>query len=255
LSRLYYMSILSLLMTRRIIPKPAPRAEIATGGQCIWAEAKQPLERAYVWGGPEGAPTTSFLWELEFQAPLLAQLDPAVLRDQLDAMLRVDLNKYWGIETTSGAGAGMAYGVNPGAFLSCVADYVRITGDRAWALARLEPLKSCVRPELTDYGDCQNILECVSTYEHTIASFNALAVAGLRFMAELTGDETYGRQANALARRVLELYAGGPWACILPDGTRRVVKTILDFVYVGRCMTQDLPSEIRAGMTRFFESE
>jgi len=270
LSRLYYVSVLTLLMTRRIIPPPTPRSQIATGGQCIWSEptggASEPeaqaraspstrLERAYVWGGPEGAPTTSFLWEVEFQAPLLARLDPVVLRNQLEAMLRVDLRGHWGIETISGAGAGMAYGVNPGAFLSCVRDYVRNTGDREWALRRLDYLKSCLRPELTDYGDCQNILECVSTYEHTVAAFNALAVQGLRFVAELTGDTRYARQADGLARQVLTLYAGGPWACLQPDGSRRVVKTILDFVYVGRCMTADLPDDVKRGMVEFFERE
>lgn len=256
LARLYYMSVITLLNTRRFIPRPHPRAEIATGGQCIWSEQKEPLHKAYVWGGPDGAPTTSFLWEVEFQAPLLARLDPVVLREQLEAMMAVDLGRHWGIEVMTSRGAGMYYGVNPGAVLQCVSDYVRITGDKAWALKHLDYLKGCLRPELTDYGDCQHILECVSTYEHTLAAFNALAVSGLRFMAELTGDATYARQADALARTVIDaLYAGGPWACITPSGERRVVKTVLDFNYVGRCMTRDLSPDIRRGMVEFFERE
>jgi hypothetical protein len=255
LARLYYISVISLLNTRRFIPRPHPRAAIATGGQCIWSEDKEPLHKAYVWGGPEGAPTTSFLWEMEFQAPLLARLDPAVLREQLEAMISVDLGRHWGIEVMTSRGAGMYYGVNPGCVLQCFSDYVRITGDKAFALKHLDYLKGCLRPELTDYGACQHILECVSTYEHTLAAFNALAVSGLRFMAELTGDGQYARQADALARKVLGLYAGGPWACIMPDGERRVVKTVLDFVYVGRCMTRDLPEDVKRGMVAFFESE
>ncbi|MBL1216616.1 MAG: hypothetical protein D8M59_03895 [Planctomycetes bacterium] len=256
LQRLYYMSVLTLLMTRRFIPEPTTRAEIATGGQCIWSEKREPLKKAYVWGGPDGAPTTSFLWELEFQSSLLARLDPVVLREQMNAMIRVDLHKHWGIETISGSGAGMGYGVNPGAFLYCAAEYVKHTGDRQWALDNLEYLRSCARPELTDYGDCQNVLECVSTYEHTIAAFNALAVSGLRFLAELTGEDDYAQQADRLAAEVIEqLWAGGPWYCIQPDGSKRVVKTILDFVYVGRHMTGDLPDEVKAGMLAFFEKE
>lgn len=255
LQRLYYMAVLTLLMTRRLIPPPTPRASIATGGQCIWSEQAHPLERAYVWGGPEGAPTTSFLWEVEFQAPLLARLDPAVLRAQLEAIMRVDLHKHWGVETISGRGAGMEYGINAGAFLSCVADYVRITGDTAWALKHLDYLRTCARPGLTDYGECQNILECVSTYEHKIAAFNALNVAGMRFLAELTGENEYARQADALAREVLSLYAGGPFACKQPDGSRRIVETILDFVYVGRSMTRDLPEDMKRGMVKFFEED
>ncbi|MBI5863850.1 MAG: hypothetical protein HZB38_04965 [Planctomycetes bacterium] len=266
LERLYCMSILTLLMTRRFIPPPNPRTLIATGGQCIWTPPEahgsgennlppERLSRAYVWGGPEGAPTTSFLWEVEFQAPLLARLDPGVLRAQLEAMMRVDLHRHWGIETVTGAGAGMGYGVNPGAFLSCAGDYVRLTGDRDWALQHLPYLKSCLRPELTDYGDCQNILECVSTYEHTIAAFNALAVQGLRFVAELTGQRELSSKADALAVRVRELFADGPFACVQPDGSRRIVKTILDFVYVGRSMTADLPDSVRRRMVDYFVRE
>lgn len=286
LARLYSMAVLTLLMTRRFIPAPTPRSLVATGGQCIWTPpeahddppaakatdrvpgAAARLARAYVWGGPEGAPTTSFLWEVEFQAPLLARLDPLVLREQLEALMRVDLQRHWGIETVSGAGAGMGYGVNPGAFLSCVRDYVRITGDRAWAQRHVEYLKGCLRPELTDYGDCQNILECVPSYEHTVASFNALAVQGLRFMADLLEPDGSARSqsanassrelraaAEALAQRVLSLFEDGPWACVQPDGSRRVVRTILDFVYVGRCMTGDLPEDVQRRMLAFFERE
>ncbi len=256
LERLYAMAILSLLLCRRHVPRPTRRSRIATGGQCIWNSGDfEPLERAWVWGGPEGAPTTLFLWELEFQAPLLARLDPAVLKQLLEAMIRVDLHRHWGFETLSGQGAGMGYGVNPGAFLSCVSDYVRITGDRQWALDRVETLRSCCRPGLTDYGSYENILECVSTYEHKIAAFNALNVQGMRFVADLTGDRELGKQADLLAREVLSIYAGGPFACLQPDGTRRIVRTILDFVYVGRSMTRDLPREVRAGMVEFFERE
>jgi hypothetical protein len=255
LERLYDMSVMTLLMTRRVLPALSEKAGVATGGQCIWNEEPRPLRKAYVVGGPEGAPTTSFLWELEFQAPMLARLDPAVLREQMEAFMRVDLHTHWGVEMVSGRGAGMGYGVNAGAFLSCVRDYVRITGDKAWALKHLDYLRTCACPELTDYGHYQHILECVSTYEHTIASFNALNVAGLRFLAELTGEKEYARQGDALARRVLELYAGGPFACVQPDGSRRVVKTVLDFVYVGSSMADDLPAEMRKGMVEYFVKE
>lgn len=255
LERLYAMSVMTLLLTRRVLGEPDAAAEIATGGQCIWAEEKRPLECGYVIAGPEGAPTTCFLWELEFQAPILARLDPDVLREMLEAFMRVDLHKHWGVEMVSGAGAGMGYGVNSGAFLSAVRDYVRITGDTQWAMDNLEYLKTCGQPEMNDYGDCQHILECVSSYEHAVAAFNAMEVQGLRFLGELTGEGHYAAAADAKAMKVLELYAGGPFACLQPDGSRRVVKTILDFVYVGRAMTGDIPEEMRRGMVEFFRSE
>jgi hypothetical protein len=255
LERLYDMSVLTLLMTRRILPPLDERASVATGGQCIWNEEPRPLERCYVVGGPEGAPTTSFLWELMFQAPLLARLDPDVLRAQMEAFMRVDLHHHWGVDMVSGRGAGMGYGVNAGAFLSCVSDYVRITGDRAWALSHIDYLRSCARPDLTDYSHYQHILECVSSYEHTIASFNALNAKGLRFLADLTGEPQYAHQADRLAQQVLSLYEGGPFACLQPDGSRRVVHTILDFAYVATSIPGDIPPDMRDGMVRYFQSE
>jgi hypothetical protein len=186
---------------------------------------------------------------------MLARLDPAVLRSQMEAFMRVDLHSHWGVETVSGRGAGMGYGINAGAFLSCVSDYVRITGDRAWALTHLEYLRSCARPELTDYGHYQHILECVSTYEHTIASFNALNVAGLRFLAGLTGESDYAAAADRLARGVLSLFEDGPFACVQPDGSRRVVRTILDFIYVGRALASDLTEEMKSRMVEFFRAD
>lgn len=255
LERLYDMSVLTLLLTRRRLPNLSDRAGVATGGQCIWNEEPKPLRTAYVVGGPEGAPTTSFLWELEFQAPMLARLDPVALREQMEAFMRVDLHYHWGVETVSGRGAGMGYGINAGGFLSCVSDYVRLTGDRAWALANLEYLRTCARPELTDYGHYQHILECVSSYEHVIASFNALNAQGLRFLAELTGEQEYARQGDALARHVLDLFEGGAFACLQPDGSRRVVRSILDFIYVGRALHRDLSAEQKDAMVEFFERE
>jgi hypothetical protein len=255
LERLFCMGVITLLNGRRLTPAATPRSGIATGGQCIWVENYNPLPISYVWGAPEGAPTTSFLWEVSYQAPLLARLDPAVLKAQLEAMIAVDLHDHWGLETVSGRGAGMYYGVNHGAFFQCVEAYVKHTGDKAWALSHLEYLKSHVRPNLTDYGDFQNVLECVSTYEHVIASYNAMNVQGMRFMAELTGDPTYSQQADALSAQILALYEGGPFACLQPDGERRICGTILDFNYVGLCMTPDIPQNMREGMVRYFESE
>ncbi len=102
------------------------------------------------------------------------------------------------------------------------------------ARAPRPPCAARARPGLTDYGSYENILECVSGYEHGVAAFNALNVQGMRFLHELTGDVEMARAADALAGEVLDLYAGGPFACRQPDDARRVVRTILDFVYVGR---------------------
>ncbi|KAH3757478.1 aminoglycoside phosphotransferase family protein [Pelomyxa schiedti] len=258
LSRLYYMSILTLLMTRRRFPPQQPRALIATGGQAIWSEERKTIDYAYVWGGPEGAPTTIFLWEVEFQAPLLARLDPTALRNILERfMSESQLMHHWGIECISGKGVGMCYGVNRSALLSCVKRYVDITTDKQWALKHLDFLRTCAAQssELSDYGDCQNILECVSTYEHKIAAFNAGAVGGLEFLYELTGETEYMERAKLLAANVLSLFRNGPFACLQPDGSERIVKTVLDFVYVGENMARFLPATIKQQMVAFLSSE
>jgi hypothetical protein len=267
LARLYYMSVLTLLQTRRFIPPATERMSHMTGGQCIYSQKNKPLSRAYVTVGPEGGMTTSFLWDLSLQAPLIARLDPVALREQLEALIRVDMHSHWGVETTSGQGAGMWYGVNDGTFASCVRDYLEATNDYEWLDKEIngrtvfDYVLGCIKgPELSDYGECQNILECVSTYEHKIASFNALNVAAMRFVAGLIdrrrGDSSKLRKdADKLAQAVLSLYHDGHFDCLQPDGSRRCVLTILDFVYVGTCMKEDISPEIRRGMVEFFKSE
>ena len=176
LNRLFYMGVLTLLNSRRHTRPLEPRARFATGGQAIWAGSAQPLATGYTWGGSEGAPTTSFLWEVQLQAPLLAHLDPLVLRDQLEAFMRADMGSHWGIDLLTGRGVGMWYGVNDGALVTSAADYLRATGDVAWLDRRVNGvtvrehlLRHVHRHEelvddgaLADYGTAQNILECVA---------------------------------------------------------------------------------------------
>ena len=77
----------------------------------------------------------------------------------------------------------------------------------------------------------------------------SLDVKGLRFVAGLLGDGALARAADRKAAEVLGLHAGGPFACLQPVGSRRIVRTVLDFVYVGLSMTQDLPPAVRRGFS------
>ncbi len=272
LDRLYYMGILTLLHSRRLARPVAPRAQFATGGQAIWAGEVNPLTTAYTWGGSEGAPTTSFLWELQLQAPLLARLDPQVLRDQVEAFLRADMSSHWGIDVLTGRGVGMYYGVNDGAIVSSAADYLRITGDRGWLDTEVagrtvrQHLLDHVRrherlaggAELADYGAAQNLLECVSSYEHQVASFNAMAAWAYRFAAEWLAPECaaeFTAQADRIQAAVLALLRpDGVFVCRTPDGDR-VVRTCLDFIYVGLFLGERLDASQQASMLRFFTGE
>ena len=272
LTRLYYMSVLSCLNSRRTMPTTSHRARFATGGQAIWAGSAQPLTTAYTWGGSEGAPTTSFLWEVQQQAALLARLDPQVLRTQLEAFLRADMSSHWGIDVLTGRGVGMWYGVNDGAIITCCADYLRITGDLAWLdhevdgssvrvhllrhLDRIDELASGAA--LSDFGKAENLLECISTYEHRVASFNAMAAWCHRYAATVLDPdraELHLARAEAVEAAVRDLMRPeGYFDCDTPDG-RRAVRTCLDFIYVGRFMGDRLDEAERAAMLRFFVSE
>ncbi|HEX2864603.1 MAG TPA: hypothetical protein VHN99_08535, partial [Deinococcales bacterium] len=256
--RLYYSGIIALLNSRREFRAPGPREKIATGGQAIWSRPVKPAGRFYTWGGTEGAPTTSFLWELQMQAPLLAMLDPHVLRAQIETTLGVDIHSHWGFEGLSGRGAGMWYGVNDGAVLTVAADYLRYTGDTAWLERTVDgrPVREHLldaathadrraaaagldrTSPLADFGEAQNILECVSRYEHRVASLNALFAWGLRQAARWSPDapalEARAAEVSAATRGLLE--PGGFFACLRPapggNLERTPVRTVLDFVYV-----------------------
>lgn len=188
------------------------------------------------WAGRRRRDDGAFSVGIGISGAVLARWDLVVLRAQWQAFMRVDLHHHWGVETVSGRGADGVWCEPLARFDAAAADYVHITGDRAWAMKHLEYLRSCARPELTDYGHFQHILECVSTYEHTIAAFNALNVAGLRFLAGLTGVIRYERQAAELVKVLNMLYAGGAFSMLrTADGSRLVANTILYFGDVGLC--------------------
>ncbi len=271
LDRLYYAGILALIHGRRTFRDLGPRARFATGGQAIWTEDREPLRVGYTTGATDGAATTSFLWELHQAAPLLSRLDPTVLRDQLELFLRIGVDRHWGVDLLTGQGVGMWYGVNDGAIVAAAADYLQGTGDRAWldhllgdATVRELLLRHVARhrelageDDLADYGGPDNVLECVSSYEHGVASFNALAAWCHRFAARvLEPDRAADHEAAAtrIERAVLGLFAGGPFRCRTPDGDREV-RTCLDFIYVGRYLTDALDGPTRAAMLEFFTGE
>jgi hypothetical protein len=271
LDRLYYMGLLSLLHGRRTPAAPGPRARYSTGGQAIWAGGLDPLTTAYTTGATEGAATTSFLWELHLVAPLLARLDPDVLRRQLEAFMVAGSDRNWGLDILTGRGVGMWYGINDGAMVTAAAAYLDATGDDAWLDAEVggrtvrDHLLGHVNRHrelagadpLADYGASEHVLECVGSYEHRLAGFNALAAWSYRFAADRLDPAhaaEYSRLAETVEAAVLDLFDDGVFRCRTPDG-ERVVRTCLDFIYVGRYMTARLDARQRRRMLDFFVTE
>src|SRR5438270_183495 len=91
---------------------------------------------------------------------------------------------------------------------------------------------------LADYGGIKNLLECVSTYVHEVASLNAANVWCLRVAAEThrlfgkaDGEAEQLAAAAELAGQVGELYfpGRGHWRARHPDGPLVLVRHGCDF--------------------------
>eukprot|EP01050_Picozoa_sp_SAG11_P016843 SAG11_NODE_2348_length_3485_cov_1.358535_2_plen_259_part_00 len=110
-------------------------------------------------------------------------------------------------------------------------------------------------------GLAANLLECVPTYQHKVASFNAASVWMLEQLASLLRERSkpgdsekasqYAKEAAALAKDVLSLYhsdeAGGSgyWDALYPNGSRVGVRHVIDFVYVSEFMSTHLSPQIK----------
>jgi hypothetical protein len=117
---------------------------------------------------------------------------------------------------------------------------------------------------LADYGEAQNLLECVPTYIHKVPSFNAADVWMMREFAgilQAVGEPDEARQmyaeADAMAKAVMSLYVPGTgvWASLHRDGSRVEMRHCYDFATVGRFMAGDLPANVRGEMVGFVKRE
>jgi hypothetical protein len=205
------------------------------------------------------------------------------MRRQLEHWISVDIHTHFGTEWQTGAPVGYWYAVNDYAMTRLVRDYVRYTGDTQFLHSGLatptgglkqvsEHVTDWARAwqglrgknGLADYGEMDNLLECVSTYVHEVASFNATNVWALRAAAEITdatgtpgaGERLRG-EAAALAEQVKKLYVEGAgyWRAGQPDGTLVPVRHCLDFANAGSALASDLSPAQRREMVEFFIRE
>lgn len=239
--------------------------------------------------------TTTFIWDYSLSSLVHALNDPEQMREQILQWIGLDINAHFGTEWLTGGPAGNWYSVNQYAMIRLVNDYVRITGDtpfldvevtvtaagqaderfpgddspartvgdhvRAWALAWQDKRAGSA---LADYGQIDNLLECVSTYVHEVASLNAANVWCMRTAAQLSRLDGHQQQADelealadALIPEVMQLYRDGEgfFNARHPDGTLVPVRHCYDFSTVGTTIASDLDEQVRTEMLAFFDAE
>jgi hypothetical protein len=117
---------------------------------------------------------------------------------------------------------------------------------------------------LADYGEPNNLLECVPTYIHKVPSFNAADVWMMREFAEIlqaVGEPDEAREmraeADTMVKAVMSLYlpGTGAWVSLHRDGSRVERRHCYDFATVGRFMAGDLPANVRREMVGFVKRE
>lgn len=256
IERLYLTGLANLLFARRTGPRT-------------------PLGTVYKTISPRSG-TTCWLWDTQQASGALALLDPAVLRRLAEWWMAQDVHRYVGTDYLAEEPRGPAYSVNDYAMATMIHEYVRWTGHRAWLEHEVagRPVREHLRRYAThwrdlrrwpnsllaDYGEAHNLLECVRTYTHGVAAFNAANV----WMNELVAavDEARGEaalaaqhraEADALFAAVQELYdPRGWWRARQPDGRDVPVKTCYDFGVVMHTLYDRLAPAQRAAMIAFF---
>ncbi|HEU5128595.1 MAG TPA: hypothetical protein VFU12_11450 [Glycomyces sp.] len=236
------------------------------------------LGRSYDTLMPNYWATTTFIWDYSLSSITHALLDPEAMKRQLRHWIASDVHTHFGTSSLTGGPVGRWYSVNDYAMTRLVNDYVRFTGDtglldetpggrrvvehlRDWALA-WQDLRGA--SALADYGEIDNLLECVSSYTHEVAGLNAANVWNMRTVAgvlaargDAEGAAALTAEADALVASVAELYLPGRgfFAARQPDGTRVPVRHVYDFAVVGTTIAGDLDEEVRREMVDFFERE
>jgi hypothetical protein len=244
-------------------------------------------KRVILTGGPKWGATISFFWDNTEWSMMQAVTDPLQLKQNLRSWIKIDPSKYYGIDNFGGKGVGNAYSANYWALFQLMRSYLTITKDYEFlneviegktVLQTLEHyatnwqrISSYGNPgatddvfKLADFGsDEWNLLECVPTYKHIVPSFNAGYIWMMRETAsfyKMAGDngkaEALTSKANEMLPLLMKLYAGnGVWNCLYPDQKTVEVRHCLDFMFMGRYLSDDLSAPMKQEMVDFVERE
>jgi hypothetical protein len=261
IARLYYTAALGVIYFRRDNPFS------------VYGRAYDTLMPRY-WQG------TTFIWDYFLSSGAHALLDPAVMRKYVELWMQTDVHSHFGTEYLTGGTVGPWYAVNDFALTWLANDYLRWNGDFPWLDKTLAgPDKKIIEylkeyatnyrqfktaSGLADYGGINNLLECVSTYIHEVASLNAGNIFSLRALAEILTQRyqaadagAYAQEAEDLVMELMKLYAGGQgfWNARFPDGSLVEVRHAYDFMTILTTIADDLSEKQKEEMVRFFVDE
>ena len=175
IEKLYHMGIMGVIYFRRDNP-------ISSMG------------RAYDTLMPRYWQTVTFIWDYYLSGMVHSLLDPKVMKKYLEKWMKMDVHTCFGSEYISGKPVGPWYAVNDHAMVMMIKEYLDWNGDLQWLGSKPDGEKSVLKfleyytvqfkefltkDGLADYGGINNLLECVSTYVHEVASLNAANIANL----------------------------------------------------------------------------
>lgn len=244
-------------------------------------------KRVILTGGPKWGASISFFWDNTEWAFIQALSDPERLKANIALWLSVDPGKNYGFDNFGGKGVGNAYSANYYALFQLIRSYLVVTKDYDFLNEKIngrtvletlefystnwERISSYGKPgctddiyKLGDFGDDPwNLLECVPTYIHIVPSFNATYIWMMRETAALYRQANNQAKADELDKKasemlplLMKLYAGnGVWKCVYPNNKTVEVRHVMDFIYTGRFIPQDIPDVMRKEMVDFLYRE
>ncbi len=237
--------------------------------------------RVYTTLLPRNWQPVTFLWDYSLSSLVHSYLDPVEMSSALQRWMTLDIHKHFGTEYLTGAGVGPWYAVNDYAMATIARDYFRVNG--GFDLLQRPVHGSTVqgylekyahnwqqfrtKNGLADYGGLLNLLECVGSYVHEVASLNAANAFSLRAVAEILEVAPGGQNAAKIAamrdealgitKNVNELYVKGKgyWNARDPSGATREVRHCYDLLAVLNAIPNDLTQTQKSEMADFFVRE
>ena len=260
LEKLYYMGIMGVIYFRRDNPISC-------------------MGRTYDTLMPRYWQTVTFMWDYYLSGTVHAMLDPGVMKKYLENWMKIDTHTCFGSEYISGKPVGNWYSINDHAMVMMIKEYLRWTGDYKWLESMPDNKRSVsqffdtyvneyknfmTKNKLADYGGINNLLECVSSYVHEVASLNAANIANLKYASDLYSflgqngkSEAFSDACSPILEALSDLYVNGEgyWRARQPDGTLLDVRHAYDFFTVINTIGSFLKDKQKMEMVSFFLKE